>query len=94
MPNERLEGLMADPIDSDYHGNLEDSTNLPIPEALYPCASCKEDYSYPATDLFWNDRMRDWVCSNCWDYDVNEKRGVSMEDEIKRHSVGTWKSIP
>ena len=70
-----------------------------IPDPLYPCRYCAEEYSWPATDLWWSERDQDWVCEMCWDeHDrdlvvdargeyVREERGPSLADEIKAQNV-------
>lgn len=65
----------------------------PIPEALYPCVHCAEDYSWPATDLNWSELDKGWVCDMCWDdretnWDgedyIEKDKGISLAEEIKR----------
>ena len=59
---------------------------LPIPGALYPCEICREDYSWPADDLYWSARVKAWICGECWDDhdDAHGERGIRLDDEIKR----------
>ena len=60
----------------------------PIPEPLYPCLHCAEDYSWPAADLFWSEQEQGWVCDNCWDErDIDEDAGISLAREIERQTV-------
>jgi hypothetical protein len=67
----------------------------PIPEALYPCVHCAEDYSWPASDLNWSDVDEGWVCDMCWDdretnWDgddyIEKDKGISLAEEIKRRT--------
>lgn len=54
-----------------------------IPEALYPCFFCHEDYSWPASDLFWCEGAEDWVCEKCWEgNEIKYPLGISLADEI------------
>ena len=56
----------------------------PIPEPVYPCSHCAEEYSWPASDLNWSEIDEAWVCDLCWgDIDV-EQKGVCLADEIKK----------
>ena len=64
----------------------------PIPEPLYSCCHCRDDYSWPAGDLFWSELDHDWVCDNCWserdnNWDgenyIETELGVSLANEIK-----------
>ena len=62
----------------------------PIPEPLYPCKYCADEYSWPATDLFWSNQDQDWICDVCWDdldfmtASSGEEKGVCLADEIKK----------
>lgn len=65
----------------------------PIPEPLYPCVHCAEDYSWPATDLNWSEVDEGWVCDPCWDNRdsnwngedyIEKEKGISLAEEIKR----------
>jgi len=66
-----------------------------IPKPLYPCKYCSDEYSWPATDLYWSEIDKDWVCDQCWDdrdsnwsgedY-IERERGISLADEIKAHT--------
>ena len=57
----------------------------PIPKPVYPCKYCANEYSWPATDLFWSNQDQDWVCDDCWDdRDIEEEKGVCLADEIKK----------
>ena len=67
----------------------------PIPEALYPCVHCAEDYSWPASDLNWSDIDKGWVCDMCWDdrdtnWDgedcIEKEKGISLSEEIKQRT--------
>ena len=62
----------------------------PIPDALYPCAICHDDYSWPATDLYWSEHLRDWCCHMCWSEAHEElpgerdpDYGICLADEIE-----------
>jgi len=64
------------------------SDNKP-PEPLYPCHFCNEEYSWPASDLHWSTRFKDWVCGECWcgnchddDYEPDEM-GERLSDYLK-----------
>ena len=62
-----------------------------IPQAVYPCRHCWEVCSWLATDLWWSEIDKDWVCDQCWtDRDseeaCREERGISLADEIKRRT--------
>lgn len=70
-------------------------SNRKIPQALYPCIHCAEDYSWPATDLWWSDIDKGWVCDMCWDdrdsnWDgenlIEKDRDISLADEIERQN--------
>ena len=59
------------------------------PEPLYPCHFCNEEYSWPASDLHWSTRFKDWVCGECWcgnchddDYEPDEM-GERLSDYLK-----------
>lgn len=63
------------------------SAALPIPDALYPCLQCSEEFSWPAKDLFWSERCKAWVCDMCWDCDEHGgEQGTSLANEIKRQN--------
>jgi len=61
----------------------------PVPHPLYPCHFCSEEYSYFADELFWSEKYKAWVCTNCWDaqdkhwdHDVCCEYGISLEEEL------------
>ena len=59
----------------------------PIPQAVYPCRYCADEYSWPAADLFWSTIDKDWVCAQCWsDRDSHEGRsedyGITLQQAI------------
>jgi hypothetical protein len=63
----------------------------PLPEPLYGCYGCSEDYSWPATDLFWSEPLNDWCCDHCWsDIDAHWReeeclaQGISLAEELKQ----------
>ena len=57
----------------------------PIPEPVYPCKYCADEYSWPASDLNWSELDEAWVCDLCWDdRDIEEEKGVCLADEIKK----------
>ena len=65
-------------------------TEKPIPDALYPCTICHDDYSWPAADLYWSEHLRDWCCHMCWSQAHEEfsgerdpDYGICLADEIK-----------
>jgi hypothetical protein len=58
-----------------------------IPEPLYPCKYCDDEYSWPAKDLHWSEEIQDWVCGECWCYSVEGEQGISLADEIKAQST-------
>jgi hypothetical protein len=57
---------------------------LPIPDPLYPCAHCAEDYSWPAKDLDWCAEIQNWVCPPCWEYKAYDydTKGPTLAEEI------------
>ena len=65
-------------------------TELPTkPAPLYPCHFCNEEYSWPASDLYWSSRFKDWVCGECWcgnchddDYEPDEM-GERLSDYLQ-----------
>lgn len=62
-------------------------SSLPIPTALYPCAHCYEEYSWPAQDLIWCPETQEWVCVECWDYEIHgDTKGTALADEIQRQN--------
>lgn len=72
--------------------NPHDTKDKPLPAPAYPCAICYEEYSWPADELHWSDRLQNWYCDNCWDempeHWINDgevdPRGISLADELKR----------
>jgi hypothetical protein len=60
--------------------------NLPIPEALYSCHDCREEYSWSAEDLFWCPKVKQWICINCHDDndDAHGKATICLKDELTR----------
>jgi len=67
----------------------------PIPQALYGCHFCGDEYSHPADELFWSEKYKAWVCDSCWDdrdghrdHDNNTycKYGISLEKEINNRA--------
>jgi hypothetical protein len=67
-------------------------TEKPIPQALYGCHFCGDEYSHPADALFWSEKYKSWVCDSCWDdqdghWDHDNgvccKYGISLEEELK-----------
>ena len=70
---------------------MTDSTR-PIPQALYPCEYCADEYSWPADDLYWSEIDQAWVCDACWsdrdsawtgDGYIDEPRNICLADDIK-----------
>lgn len=64
-----------------------------LPEPLYSCVICKDDYSWPASDLFWSEKLNGWCCGECWsDVDLHyddEKlidAGICLADELKQRA--------
>jgi hypothetical protein len=55
----------------------------PIPRALFSCAICAEDYSWPAEDLFWNKATAEWICLECWYDNAMGDKGISLAEEIE-----------
>jgi hypothetical protein len=53
-----------------------------LPEALYPCVHCKDDYSWPAEDLCWSGKLQGWVCANRWDVDEHGDPGLTLSKAI------------
>lgn len=62
------------------------SPPLPIPQALYPCARCAEEYSWPASDLGWSSVERKWICESCWDSAVDGDVVTTLKAEIARRN--------
>jgi hypothetical protein len=70
-------------------------SDKPLPEPLYGCAYCADEYSWPASDLFWSEKTKSWVCDNCWDGldehwvdDLTEvERGITLADELKNRGL-------
>jgi hypothetical protein len=67
----------------------------PLPDPLYGCSQCADEYSKPATELFWSERTCSWVCDNCWsavdehwltDNDLID-RGITLADELKKRGL-------
>lgn len=54
----------------------------PIPKALYPCALCLEDYSWPPEDLHWSEKVDAWICDNCWDEDEHGEPEMRLSDVL------------
>ncbi len=55
----------------------------PLPKPLYPCLHCADIYSWPATDLWWSEAEKGWVCDNCWDdRDIDEGSGIRLDKEL------------
>lgn len=74
--------------DSELAGVNDRRLVLPLPDALYPCAHCYEEYSWPAEDLSWCPEIQKWICINCWDCDVHgDTRGTTLADEISRQNA-------
>lgn len=104
-------GSPADIIDAWVNGEYEDhhkydaDPQLPdinmtvktIPDPLYPCCSCYDDYSWSAKDLFWSEPLQAWCCENCWgNFDshwIDDKTsvplGISLANEIQQASSCT-----
>ena len=58
----------------------------PIPTALYSCRLCHEEYSWPATDLWWSEIYQGWECDECWnsrDENHDEPMGICLATEIE-----------
>jgi hypothetical protein len=75
--------------------DMRSQTMKPLPNPLYGCAYCAEEYSWPATELFWSERACSWVCDNCWD-DADEhwladkdpvERGITLAEELKHRGL-------
>jgi hypothetical protein len=70
-------------------------TEKPIPQALYGCHFCGDEYSHPADELFWSEIAQAWVCDSCWEdqqehwetYDGSFcKYGISLEEVLKNRA--------
>lgn len=59
---------------------------LPIPQALYSCYSCREDYSWPPQDLRWSAKVKDWVCDMCRDEGHGEP-GPRLSEVLRRRTI-------
>lgn len=62
------------------------TTDIPIPTALYLCAMCRDDYSWPAEDLVWVEKDQRWVCNECYDSSMGP-RGTTLAQEIDRRKT-------
>ena len=61
----------------------------PIPEPLYPCENCSEEFSWSAEDLAWyegnNDYGPGWYCTNCSDVmEPAMQPVISLKQELKQ----------
>jgi len=78
-------------------------TEKPIPQVLYGCHFCGDEYSHPADELFWSEKYKAWVCDSCWDdqdkhWDHDNgsccKYGISLEEELgNRKYIGISKNV-
>ena len=64
----------------------------PLPEPLYCCArpECCEEYTWPASDLWWSDTLQGWYCDYCWSEEPlaeTETPGISLHDELKNRGL-------
>jgi hypothetical protein len=73
----------------------------PLPDPLYACAYCADEYSWPPEDLFWSENTKSWVCDNCWEgvdehweddrtapgYQKVVERGITLSDELKSRGL-------
>ena len=68
---------------------MSNTTTKPLPDPVYPCLHCYEDYSWPAEDLHWSSDEQGWVCRNCWDDTDNygQPLGVSLAEELKQRGM-------
>lgn len=63
---------------------MKETETLLTPDALYPCKYCRDEYSWPADDLYWSEKSKAWVCSNCWDDEHDgENRGIRLDEHMK-----------
>ena len=69
-------------------------TEKHLPDPSYPCADCYEDYSWPASELYWSQPLQAWYCENCWQ--CHDKHfidgelidyGTTLKDELKRRGL-------
>lgn len=73
----------------------DDHVDKPLPNPAYPCSVGYEEYSWPADELYWSDRLQNWYCDNCWDEMPEHwigdgevvKPGISLADELKRRGL-------
>jgi len=54
-----------------------------VPEALYSCHVCREDVSWPASDLNWCEKCSQWLCDTCWDSEEHSEKGVRLDHWLK-----------
>ena len=54
------------------------------PEALYSCYVCREDVSWPAGDLNWCDKVSQWMCDCCWDYEEHGEKGIRLDHHLMK----------
>ena len=72
-----------------------DHNEKPLPEPLYSCAYCADEYSWPAEDLFWSEALNTWICDNCW-LEVDKhwitdseqvEHGITLAEELKNRGL-------
>lgn len=61
-------------------------TQRTIPRALFSCHFCEEEYSWPAEDIAWSEKLSKWVCSQCWSDENAGETGIKLVDEIAKQA--------
>lgn len=87
LPNKSLESHSGSIAGQVQPLALAPCSALPIPEALYPCARCAEEYSWPASDLGWSMVRKKWICGGCWDSEEDGAApAITLKAEIARQN--------
>jgi hypothetical protein len=61
-------------------------TERSLPQPLYCCANeeCCTESTRSAEDLWWSDQEQGWYCDDCWDYSLEEFKGISLAEELQQ----------
>lgn len=54
------------------------NNEYPIPEPLFSCLLCSDEFSWPAKDLRWSHAVDGWICAECWDWEEHGERSKSI----------------
>ena len=65
---------------------MPNATELPVPEAVYPCYICREDFSWPPQDLRWSEKVKEWICEVCWEEESHGETGPALTEVLKAHN--------